>query len=292
MPASKNRPKHAMVVRDFDKLEEYATKFAEGYFNLLIVIGGAGLSKSQTIRKAVGKKSLWVEATASAFGMYGELYRHRDQTVVIDDVDGLYTDKSAVNLLKCLCQTDPVKSVGWYTAAAGQLNPDVPKSFETRSKVCIIANEWKTLSANVHAVENRGHLLFFEPTPQAVHKKVAEWFWDQEVFDFFHGLVERNMLPGLTMRHYIRAAELKDAGMHWVDVLLSEGFAEKTLLVARLKADSSYETEADRIKAFKELGGGSRSTYFKHAAKLTSKRPKKMEPIKLRKRKPKLRVVG
>ena len=294
MPVSKKRPKNALVIRDYEKLETYAAKFAEGFFNLLIVIGGPGLAKSQTVRKAVGKKALWIEGSATAFGIYQALFDNVGKPVVIDDVDQLYTDKECVRLLKCICQTDPVKQVSWFTGAAGS-GKDIPKQFETTSNVIIIANEWKTLSDNVKAVENRGHLLFFEPPAVAVHKKVAEWFWDQELFDFFGANL--HLLPGLSMRHYVQASELKDAGMDWLDILHREGFDEKTVLVAKLLADDSLEGEQARIKAFKEQGGGGRSTYFNHKKKLTGKKRIDVPHIKLRKRKrpsppPRLRVVG
>ena len=50
--------------------------------------------------------------------MYAKLYRHRDEFVVIDDVDALYADRSGVRLLKCLCQTEEEKAVAWHSDAA------------------------------------------------------------------------------------------------------------------------------------------------------------------------------
>ncbi|QDV81021.1 hypothetical protein [Botrimarina mediterranea] len=296
MPASKKRPKNAFVIRDFESLEQYAQKFAEGFFNLLILIGPAGVAKSQTVKQAVGDKALRIEGSATAFGIYRSLFQNRDKPVIIDDVDSLYTDRECVRLLKCVCQTDPVKLVQWHTGAAGD-GKEVPKEFETTSKVIIIANEWKTLSENVRAVENRGHLLFFEPSPAAVHQKVADWFWDQEVYDFFGQNL--HLLPGLSMRHYVQAAELKAAGMEWLDILHREGFAEKTVLVAKIKNDPKFTTEAQRAKAFKEQGGGGRSTYFAHAKKLVGKKRIDVPHTKLKRRKPpgskpepRLRVIG
>ncbi|MAT70310.1 MAG: hypothetical protein CMJ58_12395 [Planctomycetaceae bacterium] len=294
MPVSKKRPKNALVIRDYEKLETFAARFAEGHFNLLILIGGAGLAKSQTVRRAVGKKALWVEGSATAFGIYQALYANRGKPVVIDDVDQLYTDKECVRLLKCICQTDPVKQVSWFTGAAGD-GKDIPKQFETSSNVIIIANEWKTLSENVKAVENRGHLLSFEPDPVAVHLKVGEWFWDQEVYDFFGANL--HLLPGLSMRHYVQASELKEAGMDWLDILHREGFNEKTVLVAKLLLDPAYASEEDRIAEFKRQGGGGRTTYFAHKKKLAKKRRVDVPHIRLKRRKrptapPRLRVVG
>lgn len=197
-----------------------------------------------------------------------------------------------MRLLKCLCQTDAVKRVSWFSGAAGGQGR-APQQFETTSKVIIIANDWKTLSENVHAVQNCGHLIVFEPSAEEVHHKVAEWFWDVEIFDWIGEHL--HLLPRLTMRHYIRASELKAAGMDWFDVLVSEGFSPKTLLVARLRADGAYPDEASRVSAFKALGGGSRSSYFSHAKKL--KGPGRFQTASMRLENPKraraaLRVVG
>ena len=293
MTKRKTTPKGALLVSSYDKLETFADKFAEGHFNLLIIVGGAGLAKSQTLRQAMGDAALWIEGSATAFGIYQELWKHRHRPVVIDDVDALYSDRAAIRLLKCLCQTDPIKSVSWFSGAVGD-DKGVPRQFETTSKVVIIANDWKTLSENVYAVQNRGHLILFEPDPAEVHRKVAEWFWDEEIFAWIGQHL--HLLPGITMRHYVRASELKDAGMDWFDVMLSEGCSPKTLLVARLREDSSYADENARIQAFKEMGGGGRTTYFNHAKKL--KTPAKTTPLTVALRNPgrpmtgRLRVVG
>jgi hypothetical protein len=183
--------------------------------------------------------------------------------------------------------------VSWFSGAVGE-DKGVPRQFQTKSKVIIIANDWKTLSENVYAVQNRGHLVYFDPSPEEVHRKVAEWFWDEEIFAWLGRHL--HLLPGITMRHYVRASELKDAGMDWFDILLSEGFSPKTLLVAKLKDDDSYPDESSRIKAFTELGGGGRSTYFNHAAKL--KPSGKISPLAIARQNPhrrqlgRLRVVG
>ena len=133
----------AIKIRTYDELAKFAEAFADGKLNLLILVGAAGLAKSQTIKQVVGKKACWIEGNATAFGMYTELVKAKNKLVVIDDVDSLYGDRAAVRLLKSLCQTDPVKRVSWHTAAAG-LTKDIPRAFNTKSRVCIIANDWKT----------------------------------------------------------------------------------------------------------------------------------------------------
>lgn len=286
-----SKPRHAITVTTFAELRQFAEAYGSGKLNLVILVGTAGIAKSQTLRRVVGDRALWIEGNATAFGIYQSVYEHRDKPIVIDDVDTLYTDRAAVRLLKCLCQTDAVKQVAWHSnaVAIGAL----PKSYETTSKVCIIANEWKELNANVAAVQDRGHLVFFEPTPAEIHREVAEWFWDQEVYDWFAEYL--HLIPEPSMRHYVRAAELKDAGLDWVKVLLSDTVPEKALAIAKLKADSRYQEERDRVQAFSELGYGGQTTYYKWAKRIRAPIDGPSLRVELKAAKeppPRLRVVG
>ena len=265
MTARITTPKTAITIRSYEELNRFVNAFAAGHLNLLILVGSAGIAKSQSVRRAIGEAACWVEGNASAFGIYTQLYQHRGELIIIDDVDCLYTDRAAVRLLKCLCQTDTEKSIAWHTAAAG--TGELPNQFKTTSRVVIIANDWKTLDQNVAAVQDRGHLVMFEPTPEEVHRQVAEWFWDQTIYDWFGEHL--HLIPDHSMRHYVRASELQAAGINWVGHLLGE-IPEKTRLVAELRADPSFSSEAERIEAFRKRGGGSRATYFNHKKKLRS----------------------
>ena len=136
----------------------------------------------------------------AAFGVGFLLYRRRDRPVVIDDVDGLYADRAAVRLLKCPCLTEPRKRLGWHSAAAAGGRQAIPASFETTSRVAILANELRTLNVNVSAVLDRGHVLVFDPCAREVHLRTAGWFWDQEVCDFIGRSL--HLANPLSMRDY------------------------------------------------------------------------------------------
>lgn len=103
------RTEHMIPVRTYAELHAYLSAFSAGHLNLLILLGGPGLSKSRSVRRIVGEDACWIEGNATAFRMYMTLWEHKDQLVIIDDVDNLYSDRNAIRLLKCLCQTDPVK---------------------------------------------------------------------------------------------------------------------------------------------------------------------------------------
>ncbi len=198
--------------------------------------------------------------------MYAKLFACRDQLVVIDDVDSLYSNARCVRLLKCLCQTEEEKRLAWHSAAAGLERDGVPREFSTKSRLLIIANDWQTLDRNVAAVQDRGHLISFEPSPAEVHCRVRSWFDDEEILDWFH----RNLglFRTLSMRQYVHARELKRADLDWREASLPGSLPEKTLLVARLRNDVSFGSEEERAGMFVSLGSGCRATYFNHVKRL------------------------
>ena len=188
MPAAKKRhrgqPHKALHVATYDRLEAYLRSFAAGHFHLLIVVGSGGLAKSRSVRAVLDGKACWIEGNATPFGMYVKLYRHRDQFVVIDDVDALYADRSGVRLLKCLCQTEEAKAVAWHSDVRSLERQGIPREFVTKSRVVIIANDWRTLDRNVAALQDRGHVLLFQPGAAEVHRKAGTWFDDAEIYEW------------------------------------------------------------------------------------------------------------
>jgi hypothetical protein len=250
----------------YGQLEQYLSAFAEGHFHLLILMGSGGLAKSRTVRRALNGGACWIEGNATPFGMYGKLYRHRDEFVVIDDVDALYADRNGVRLLKCLCQTEEEKSIAWHSDARRLERQGVPSEFTTKSRVVIISNDWKTLNRNVAALQDRGHVLFFQPTSAEVHRYAGGWFDDPEIYQWFGHNLDRVREPSL--RHYVRAKELKAAGMDWTDVLADDAENPRARLAAALLANEAYSSTAQRAQAFIDQGGGCRATFFNYRGRL------------------------
>ena len=258
----RDQPHKVLHVTTYRRLEEYLAAFAGGHLNLLILVGAGGLAKSRSVRAVLDGKGCWIEGNATPFGMYVKLYRHRDEDVVIDDVDALYADRSGVRLLKCLCQTEEEKAMAWHSDARSLERHGIPREFTTKSRVVIISNDWKTLNKNVAALQDRGHVLQFQPGPAEVHAQAGTWFDDKEIHDWFGANLHRVREP--SMRHYVRARELKAAGMDWTDVLAVEDENPRARLAAELLASNAYGSTAARVKAFVDQGGGCRATFFNY----------------------------
>ena len=97
-------------------------------------------------------------------------------------------------------------------------------------------------------------------------RKAGTWFDDREIYEWFAANLHRVREPSL--RHYVRARELKAAGMDWTDVLAAEDENRRARLAAELLASAAYGSTAERVKAFVEQGGGCRATFFNYRRKL------------------------
>jgi hypothetical protein len=250
------RPEGAITLTTYAELDQFVAAFADGRMNLVLLIGEGGLQKTRSLR-AVLPCGCWCEGQNTAWGLYQTLWENRDEFVILDDVDELYADKGCVRLLKQLCQTERLKTLTWNTKSAAGFPP---KQFQTTSRVIVLANDWKTANRNVRALQDRGVTLVFEPTHLEVHARTAEWFWDQEVYDWVGDRL--HLIPRHSMRVYILATELKAAGLPWSDLLLRQWVSPKTEAIVQLLADPSFKTEEARAQAFEARGLGSRSTYF------------------------------
>jgi hypothetical protein len=277
MASSRSLPPHAMHVPTYVELEQYVRAFAAGHLNLLMLFGPPGVGKSRCLRHALDRHVCWISGQATPLGIYMQAYEHRHQPLVLDDVDGLYADRSGIRLLKALCQTELTKTLHWHTATAVLPRRAVPPQFTTTSRVALVGNDWKTLNADVAALEDRGHVLLFEPTALEVHLQAATWFWDQEIFDFV--AAHLHLIFQHSLRTYRHAWELKQAGLDWRQTVLSRFLTGPALAVARLKADPCFASEAARVRAFVQSGAGCRASYFRHARKMQARADTPKTPL-------------
>jgi hypothetical protein len=266
MTKSQSLPAHALRLTTYSDLEQYVRAFAAGHLNLVMIFGPPGVGKSRSVRQAIGSNVCWIGGQATPFGIYLLAYEHRHEPIILDDVDCLYADRLGIRLLKALGQTEGTKTVSWQTAAPALKKCGIPRQFTTTSRVVLVGNDWKTLNADVAALEDRGHLLLFEPTPLEVHRQAARWFWDQEIFDFIAGHL--HLMAQHSLRTYCHAWELKQAGLDWRQGVLCRCLTGVALAVAKLKANPNFASEDERVRAFVHSGAGCRASYFRHAKKL------------------------
>lgn len=279
-------PEHALMVTEYGELRDLFVSFAGGHHDLMTVVGNGGIGKSEIAKRTMlevlgADKWALIKGKHSPLDLYQKLLDYALLPLVFDDLDGLFLKPDNVALLKCVCDTTPVKVVEWGSTHPlfRKGNPPLPTRFDSISRVLIIGNEWQTLRNNVVALQDRGVLVIFKPSALEVHREIARggWFDDAEVFDF----MGRNLflVTQPSFRLYITARNHKRAGLDWRSLILRtiESDADsKLVLVARLLADPHFDTlkqpEGARERAFRRQGGGSRATYHRYKCELLERR--------------------
>jgi hypothetical protein len=108
----------------FKKIVEYTKLLIKGKSSkkLLIIAGDPGLGKSVEVKKELNDKigaGNWVKFSGaiSAFSLYQELYKNNGKIMLLDDIDDIYKNKTAVNLLKAATESNDERVIDWNTRA-------------------------------------------------------------------------------------------------------------------------------------------------------------------------------
>jgi hypothetical protein len=109
--------------------------------------------------------------------------------------------------------------------------------------------------------------VFFDPDAAEIHRQAGRWFQEPEVYAYIGDHLDT--IGRHSLRSYVIAADLKRLGLDWKAALMESWTSDPAhgspaeRLVKQLLADTSYKTDAERIKAFMaHPDGRKRRTWF------------------------------
>jgi hypothetical protein len=209
------------LLTTYEALHTLGRRFGEGKINLGVLVGAPGLMKTETIRRACQNKALlYVNGKKSPVELFRELYEYRDARVLLDDVEPLLDTKDGQVLIRALTETTVTKTISWGTRTTvldGDGN-EIPRSFTTKSRVFIIANNWRK-GGIFSAIESRANKFLFTPSWGELYREAGNWFRDQEVLDYVHQNLGHMDHPDV--RLLLKAVEMRRLalpGHDWRDV--------------------------------------------------------------------------
>ena len=121
----------------------------------------------------------------TAISFYEELYDHCDMPIVLDDTAEMLLDTNVQEMLRDLTETTTTRRVSWRTQSKNLDEKGIPKSFVTRSPVCVLANKLGT-GGVWPALNSRCHLwrVEFDWSELVAETRRLGWFGDEEILDF------------------------------------------------------------------------------------------------------------
>ncbi|MEI8194727.1 MAG: hypothetical protein WCI73_02340 [Phycisphaerae bacterium] len=255
-------PPGAQIVWSYREYDAIVDAFFAGHFELLVVLGSPGLAKSVSFAKRKSTVSHLINGWATPFEVYCQCFVHRHKYLIFDDSETLWEKRAGRLLIRSLCETKPYKTVAWASATPLLNKAGVPQNFETSSRVALIANRFSFGSAaETAAILDRAYVIVLDLPPEEIHRYVSEWFWDQEIFDYFGLRLQTLARP--SVRSYVRAWELKNAGQDWrqmIDTTLLHD--DKARWVQALEFDSKFPTVKAKEAEFIRQTGACHATYF------------------------------
>lgn len=269
-------PDGAVLVRSYDDLHREVDAFVHNERTLLIVVGPPGTSKSTTIRKHV-KNARIIEGGSTPYRLYLELYEHKDMPIILDDADKVFRDRMGVFLLKLLTQTDPVKVIQWNSNTSEIRSGEVPSEFTTTSRTMIVANSWPQDNPDIAAVESRGHLLYFVPSYQEMHKYARSFVEDEEVYGFIGEHLK--LFDRFDLRAYYKAQEMKSTGLRigdsdgWRRYVRSQMMSAEKRTAYDLILDETYGSDNQRAKEFHRITGMSSRKFYRLRDEIILRQP-------------------
>ena len=261
-----------MIVKTYSELAFFVNMFKNGNADLLIIESKGGLGKSRFIEGVMSEEPylrILSHITPMQFFILG--YKYKNLPIIIDDVEGLMSNEENVSLLKMFCETIETKEVAWLTTHNLLNEQSVPQRYETKSKVCILTNDFKELTKKISALKDRGWHIEFKPNNEEILNKIKEIVScvckevnHEEKLEVFNLIKLYSKFCDFSLRTFVKGVHLykecKNKGIDWKSILLNDlKINPKLVLLNKLLGE--YEGDKGRIENWEKEGYSKRSYY-------------------------------
>lgn len=161
----------------FEMLSDMTKAVKCGDVRALIVSGPPGVGKSFGVEEVLERYKLLetmggpkkyevVKGAMSALGLYCKLYKFasKDNVVVFDDCDSIFTDETSLNILKAALDSKKNRTLHWNTDSRKLRDEGIPDQFQFEGSAIFITNIKFSkirgrLREHLAALESRCHYI-------------------------------------------------------------------------------------------------------------------------------------
>lgn len=139
------------IADTYESMEALVSSVASNTVNSLIIAGAAGIGKSHTVNKVLSEVNHGSEYNFTvhkgylrATHLFRMLWenRHSGMTIVIDDCDAIFSDETALNILKAALELKPVRRIGWGSEKEfiDEDGETIPRYFDYEGAIIFLTN--------------------------------------------------------------------------------------------------------------------------------------------------------
>lgn len=152
----------------FEFLEDLTTMVITGLTPSLVVMGGAGNGKTNSVKRTIQNNELtdrdfvFFKGYSTPRGLYNTLYDNNGKLIIFDDCDSVLEDKTSKNILKSALDSYEERTISWM--AKMNKNDFYPSQFDFTGRIIFISN--KTKDTIDGALKSRSLMVDLTMTPE------------------------------------------------------------------------------------------------------------------------------
>lgn len=167
------------ISKRFNVLNKLTLGARRGDIRALFVTGAPGVGKTFGVEQTLGEAGMIeqfedapkryevVSGAMTPIGLYMKLFEFsgENDVLVLDDCDMVFTDETALNILKAALDTSKVRKIYWNVASNMLKKEDIPNDYEFKGSVIFISNinfrkvRGERLRGHLSALMSRAHFL-------------------------------------------------------------------------------------------------------------------------------------
>ena len=228
-----------------EHLADLVNALCKGASNSLFVVGPGGTGKTETVEATLhanglsdGKGYYKITGSASAAGMYTELYHHRNDLILFDDSDGALGDQDSRNIVKAATDTKKIRKLSWAKKSSFIYDPETlmfpdmheddttmaPKFFNFTGRVIFITNLTLDKLDPDGALRSRSFIININPSEDELFEHMGRilnkirledglFLSDEERLHVLEVVKQSKRKGEVSLRKLVRALNLAASGI-------------------------------------------------------------------------------
>ena len=265
--------KYKNILKYIDLITKRNTKI-----NCIVVDGSQGIGKSTVIKSILKEQNIeftYLNSYSTALSLYINAYHNRNKVLLLDDLNGIFSDKKGLSILRALINTEESKFIN-YQSTSEKLT--VPDKFIFKGKIIILCNDIlehideSLLSRTIYRTVNFSHQEKLNLMKEIIRFNYKDL--NEKQIDEITLFITENTDETTRNFSFRTINKIVDFYLNfddcWKELALEELVVDEELSLVK-KIISRYKTTKEQVLEYTKVVGKSRASFFRTKKKLVSR---------------------